>query len=208
MASGDLWELIDKSSLAGQDVINVYFFSQSALGGAAVAQDLIDSYVGQLLSVVKTIQSGHLLHTEISVRNLFDPSDRAVNAVSVVGTSPNIEYHSNFDAVGVSLVQDNGAIKNGAKRFAGLPEAYSADGVIDNATYIALLNTLMAALTGTLDWGIIATWIPAIVKRVLVSPGVYRLPENSGEAVWGTITDAVWNPEVTSQVSRKIGVGV
>lgn len=208
MAFGDVYELTDKALLAGQDCINVFFYRQNNLAVTVTAQDLIDSYVGQVLPALKGTQSGHLTHTEISCRNLFNDSDRAVQAISQVGTAPNAEYHSNFDAVGWSLVQDNGSIKNGAKRVAGLPEAYSTDGVIDSATYIALLSTLSAALTGTLDFGVLATWLPVIVKRILVAAGKYRLPENSGETVYGSITDAVFNPIVTSQVSRKIGVGV
>lgn len=208
MATGDIYQLIAHQELAGQEVLNVYFYRQDSLVAGQDAEDLAEQWELQILPAIAATQSLRVLYTAIEVNNLFTPSDRTVRSISEPGTAPNAEYHSNFDAVGWSLVQDNGAVKNGAKRIAGLPEAYSADGVIDNATYIALLTTAAAALTGSIDAGVIATWFPVIVKRILESPGVYRLPENSGEAVFGGITDAVFNPLVTSQVSRKIGVGV
>lgn len=208
MAFGDTYELIDVQTLAGQEILNVYFYRQNNLAVSPVAQDLIDSYIGQVLPDIVATQTDNLLHTEIRVRNLFDASDSASDSISVPGGRPVGDYVSTFNAIGFALDQDNGAIKNGAKRYAGYHESDSEDGVITDPAMTALLVTLGAAITGTLDYGIIATWLPIIVKRLLVSPGVYRLPENSGEQVYGSIIDAVFNPLVTSQVSRKIGVGV
>lgn len=209
MAWQDVYELIDRQTLAGQQVLNVYYyFNNDTLAGAADAQDLIDSYVGQILPSLRPIQTNDLLHVEIEARNLFNPTDRAVNAISLAGTSSETDYQNAFSAVGVSLVQDNGAIRNGSKRFAGIPDARVTDGIITEGIYIGLLTTLMEALSGTLEFGVISTWLPIVVKRILEAPGVYRLPENAGETVYGSITDAEWNPVVTSQTSRKIGRGV
>lgn len=207
MAFNDKYELVDVQNLAGQEVLNVYFYENNELSGTATAQDLIDSFVGQVLPEIAATQTDNILHTEIRVRNLFDASDNANEAISVPGDRAVGDYVSTFNAIGFRLVQDNGAVKNGAKRFAGYHESDSADGVITDPAMVALLTTLAAALTGTLDVGIIATWLPVIIKRILVSPGEYRLPTNDGETVFGAITDAVFNPLVTSQVSRKIGVG-
>lgn len=207
MAFGDIYELIDVQTLAGQTVLNVYFYRQNNLAVTADAQDLIDSYVGQVLPEVAGVQTDNVLHTEIRCRNLFNPVDNAVEAISVAGADTSNEGMTNFDAVGYALSQNNGSVKNGAKRYAGLPEGAQNDGVIDEPVYIALLTTLAAALTGTLDVGIVGTWLPIIVKRIAEGGGDYRLPANAGEAVFGEIISAVFNPVVTSQVSRKLGVG-
>jgi hypothetical protein len=207
MAFGDTYELVDVQDLAGQEVLNVYFYRQNNLAVAPTAQDMIDSFVGQVLPSIVATQTNNILHTEIRCRNLFDAADNAVDAISVPGSRAVGDYVSTFNAVGFTLDQDNGAVKNGAKRFAGYHESDTADGVITDAAMIALLTTLSGALTGTLDFGIIATWLPIIVKRLLVYQGVYRLPANQGEQVYGSIVDAIFNPLVTSQVSRKIGVG-
>lgn len=207
MAFGDVYELIDVQELAGQEVLNVYFYRQNNLAVTVTADDLIDSYVGQVLPELAATQTDNILHTSIRARNLYTPADSAVQAISVSGDRAVGDYVSTFNAIGYRLDQDNGSVKDGAKRFAGYHESDTADGVITDPAMVALLTTLAAALTGTLDFGILATWLPIIVKRILVSPGVYRLPDNAGETVYGSITDAVFNPLVTSQVSRKIGVG-
>lgn len=207
MAFGDTYELVDESEMAGQQVLNVYFYRQNNLAVTVTAQDLIDSYVGQVLPDLCATQVDNVLHTKIRCRNLFDASDNAEMAISEPGTRAIGEYASTFNAIGFELDQDNGAIRNGAKRYAGFAESDVADGVVSDPAFVALLTTLAAAITGTLDFGILATWLPIIVKRILVSPGEYRLPANQGEQVYGSITDAIFNPLVTSQVSRKIGVG-
>ena len=63
------------------------------------------------------------------------------------------------------------------------------------------------AMVAGVDIGIVANAItPVIVQRIL-DGGHYRLPANSGEAVYGNITDALYNVDVTSQTSRKYGRG-
>lgn len=203
----DVYMVIDKQVLAEQEVLNVYFYRQNSVDTTWTAVDMTDSFIGQVLPAVAAIQSDRVLHTAVSAVNLFNPSDLHEAAVSVPGDLPSADDAATFDAVGFKLVQDNGLVKNGAKRYAGMPDAEAHDGVIDDTDYLALLATLSAALTGTLDIGILSVWVPSIVKRILVSAGKYRLPENQGEAVVGSITDAILNIFQTSQVSRKIGVG-
>jgi hypothetical protein len=69
------------------------------------------------------------------------------------------------------------------------------------------LLELGTLLVSVLNYGIIPTFLPIIVKRILDGTQ-YRLPANAGELVYGTVTDAVYNPLITTQTSRKIGVGV
>jgi hypothetical protein len=92
MAYQDVYELVDKSVLAGQEVLNVYFFfNNNTLGAAADATDVVDAYVGQLLPKVAGIQTDNVLHTEIRCRNLFDESDKVVVAISQAGTYSNVQ---------------------------------------------------------------------------------------------------------------------
>lgn len=208
MAFDDIYELVDESELAGQAVFNVYFYKNDLPASGWNAQDLIDSYVGQVLPLVCQIQTPDVLHYRVRARNLFNPTDDADTLISEAGTNSSGDYNSNFDAVAFALDQDNGAVKNGAKRYGSIPDGDILENIIVGAGYITDLLALGSILSGTLDVGVVATWLPVIVKRILESPGVYRLPENSGETVYGTITDAVYNPVVSSQVSRKIGVGI
>ncbi len=205
-AAGDVYQLIDFQLVDGQIVENTYFYRNGDVI-AYSAHDLADSYIGQVLPQVVAAQDESVLHTEIRVTNLYDDTDDWSESISVPGSGSSGDASPIFNAVGFSLVQDNGSVKNGAKRYVGLADSLQTNGVIDDATFLAILSTLSAALTGTLDVGILAVWLPIIVKRILVGPGDYRLPANSGETVYGAITDAILKVFVTSQTSRKIGVG-
>jgi hypothetical protein len=58
-------------------------------------------------------------------------------------------------------------------------------------------------ILGTLD----AEWFfPVIVGRIL-DGDTYRLPETLGEAVVNAIIDVLFNPDISTQTSRKYGNG-
>lgn len=207
MALFDIYEITDKSVFFGQEVDNIYFYQQTSAVDAPDAADVAAAYIGQVLPDVCDIQNVEVLHTEIIVRNLFNVSDNAVVSISEPGTgSGAADLFPVFNAVGFKLNQDNGAVKNGAKRYAGCPEANATDGVIDSAGFITTLDALGDTLDDVLLHGIIPTFVPVVVKRLL-SGSDYVLPDNLGDAVFGTIVEAVWNTLITSQNSRKIGVG-
>jgi len=208
-ANGDVYEVVDVSVQAGQEVLNVYFYKRNAavLTGSP-AEAVADAYDGQMIPLIVPVQNPDILHTEIRVRNLYDPTDTFTKLVSEPGESTDENSEAVFNAIGYKLAQDNGAIRNGAKRYGGLPSTVFEDGVVVDSGFIALLVTLGVGLATGMDIGIISNaLVPVIVKRIL-DGGNYRLPTNSGEAVIGNVTSAVYNPFETSQTSRKIGTGV
>lgn len=206
MAFQDVYELVDVQDMAGQEVLNVYFYeNNNALNGGATAADLANAFVEQVLPSIIAIQSDNVTHTEIRVRNLFAPADNHVLAVSEEGVN-GTDTMPTFNAIGYRLVQNNGAIRNGAKRIAGVPEEVSTDGVLTGTTYLEALDTLGEAMASTLSILLADVFMPVVVGRVL-DGGQYRLPESAEEAVLGAIVEAVFNVLVTSQTSRKIGVG-
>ena len=124
------------------------------------------------------------------------------------------ELESTFNAIGFALNGDNPAVKNGAKRFGGVFEDYVNDGVITGSDLITKLNALGDTMEGYVTVG---TLIPdnvfrhVIVKRIRSgSPGAYtyRLPTNQLESTLSAVVVALFNAVVTSQLSRKIGVGI
>jgi hypothetical protein len=208
MAFGDIYELTDEYTLEGQTCYNVYFFRQNNLAVPTDASVLLDSFEGTILPAVVALQSDDALHTALRARNLFNEGDNAERAISVEGEGGTADDFPTFVSLGISLGQDNGAVKNGAKRIAGVPEGAAVDGVINDALYIAAVLALQTALETFLPVGLAPVWAPVIVKRIAEIGGGYRLPTNAGEAVYGTVTDAEYNPVLTSQVSRKIGRGI
>lgn len=208
MAFNDIYELTDVMTQKGQTIYNVYYFRQNNLSVPTSASDLLDSFEGSLLPEVLDIQGADVLHTTLKARNLFNEGDNAERAISEAGNGGATDEFPVFTALGFTLGQDNGAVKNGAKRFAGIPEAAALDGVINDAAFIVAVLALQTALETVLPVGLAAVWSPVIVKRIAEIGGGYRLPANAGEAVYGTVTDVEYNPVLTSQVSRKIGRGI
>lgn len=203
----DIYQVIDRQTFSGQEVLNVYFYQQNnALNLGVDASDLLTEFETEVLPAIKTCQANALTHTQLEVTNLFNPSDKAVKAISVTGGQIQ-DFTDNFSAVGIKLTQSNGAVKNGAKRLAGLPDYAAKNGVITDAIYLPSLVALMPKLVSPLGALLADIFFPVIVKRLMVSPGDYRLPTSLLTATWGDILSAVWNPLVTSQTSRKIGRG-
>lgn len=209
MAIGDVYQIVDTQEQKGQQALNVYFYKvQSESVTDNNAASVAAAYIATVLPAVAAMQDDDVTHTSIKAQNLFDPSDGHEELVSVPGALGTGEILGTFEAVGYKLVGDNLAVKAGAKRYAGITETGVADGVITSGSLITILNALSAVLFADLPWGLLAAevLIPVIVKRILEA-GEYRLPATPEEAVVSRITDAIWSPIVTSQVSRKVGRG-
>lgn len=118
-----------------------------------------------------------------------------------------------FSAVSFDLNGDNPAVKNGKKRFAGLNEGQQVDGVITESSTITRLGQLADALETPVTVGTVIqnnVFIHVIVKRIRSGgPGAYtyRLPDNALEATLSAVIVAAFNALITTQISRKIGVG-
>jgi hypothetical protein len=205
-ATGDVFQLVDEQVQAGQQILNVYFYKQAATTSGNGAEQLVTSWIDQFLNNVLAFQSDDVTHLSVSAKNLFNDTEAYTELISSPGVGAS-NVLPTFNAVGFRLIGDNAAVRDGQKRFAGLDESAVQDGVITSSGYVTLLDGLAEALTLGLLVGLAPdVFVPVVVKRILDGT-TYRLPENSGEAVLSNVLDALWNPEVTSQTSRKIGRG-
>lgn len=218
MAVNDVYEVIDVQELYGQQVLNVYFYRQTALVDAAYSsqsEGLAYNFSFLVVPAVCAVQAGDITHTEIRVRNLFDDTDAFNLPISEPGTIQPASSNgaSSFSAVGITLASNNAAVKDGAKRIGGLPDGFATDGVLSVSGILTALNSLMTALEDAVDGaGGVAdpSFLPVIVKRIrsgVAGAYEYRLPENIGELVYGLVADALYSLLVTTQISRKVGVG-
>lgn len=204
---GDVYEVTDHQQMEGQEVLNVYFYRLDTPVVGNAAEMAVASFIDAVLPDIVEFQSDNIVHTEVSARNLFNVSETWSELISEPGLNA-ADTFPTFNAVGYRLIGDNSAVRDGQKRYAGILETAVTDGVITDATTLTALATLALQLAAGLAIGLdIDALIPVIVGRILVSPGVYRLPDNAGEAVLSEIVDALFNVEVTSQTSRKIGSG-
>lgn len=206
MAYQDIYQIALYQKYYSQEVLNVFYYRHNNASSNADASDLAASFVSQVCPVIQNFQTSAVRQERIVVQNLFDSSDRLDSLLSLVGLRANLDAEKAFVAVGFRLDHDNGSIRPGSKRFAGLDEGDVANGVITNTTAITRLNALGIALTQALTVAAVNVFVPVVVKRILDATG-YRLPATLSEAVIGVIQQAIWNVIATSQVSRKIGVG-
>jgi hypothetical protein len=219
MALNDVYEITDIQTLRGQEVVNVYHYHQVLAFVPlfpTTAMVLAAEWMTQVLPAIREIQAGELVHTFLRVKNLFNAADSYEEAISLPGTwslGADQDTMPTFNALAFQLNGDNAAVKDGSKRFAGLPETFANDGIVEGLASINYSNALSLALEKSVTVGLVIedpVFTPVIVKRVRSgSPGnyTYRLPENQLESVLSAVIVAVWNALITSQISRKIGVG-
>lgn len=105
-----------------------------------------------------------------------------------------------FTGAGVRLTVASRATRPGQKRFPFLCRA-DANSQVLTGTYLTALNTLMGTLTTNMTLGSPAAGVVLVPHVVGLNPdGSIR----TSQAVSGFII----NPDVTSQVSRKVGRGI
>lgn len=220
MGVGDVYELVDVQTLAGQEVLNVYQYQQIGAvvpisptpnTAAVLAYEFTQADV---FGCIRGNQSPELEHTAIRVRNLFDGSD----VYDLVGSWPGLSggdpsIDTTFNALGFIETLDNGLVRPGHKRYAGLCDDAQEDGVFTSSGGLTLAAACAVALAQNIQVGLIIRtdgFEPGVCKRVRSgTPGdyEYRFPSSTGELVWGKIIEAAFRVLLTSQVSRKIGVG-
>jgi len=206
-AIGTVYQIVDTAEMAGQKVLNVYFYKVTSSVLGADASDVTAAFIDQMLPLIVDCQCDDLVHTSIIATNLFDEADRNEALISVPGTNGTASMGT-FEAFGYRLSGDNAAVRGGSKRYASVSEGSVEDGVVTETTTLGFLTDLGIQLSAAMLWGTLdgGTLAPVIVKRIL-DAGHYRLPTTTGEAVLSNVIDAIFSPLVTSQTSRKVGRG-
>jgi hypothetical protein len=207
MANLDIYELIDVQNNNGQECLNVYFYRRDSIVGTGTDADaLLTNWATNVLPLVQAVQNTSVLHTALRVRNLFDEEDVSTLGIAEAGTVTNADEAPIFNAVNVKLDTNNGAVRPGSKRYTGLDESWISNGVLAGTPAITNYTNLVDELITPMLEGALASWFPVVVKRILEG-SAYRLPTTPEEAIFGGIISAVYNTLITSQTSRKIGVG-
>lgn len=214
----DVYELVDKQLMNGQEVLNVYHYRliQTAYVDTAnpyPSGTLIDRYIALVLPSIAACQMNGVGHVEITCRNLYNDFDADDRAISVYGNygggAPDVLPM--FNAASFTLNTQGTVVKNGAKRLAGLVESGQTSGAITEPGLIARLaaatNAMVRTLTVGADIPTNNVFQPTIVKRIRSgTPGAYeyRLPENQGEAILAAVVSGAFKFLISSQNSRKL----
>lgn len=201
MAVGDLIQVtLHGNYKYMQPILNVFHYEW--LFGDYAANQIASWFGTAIGDVIRTLYYPDYHFEQISVRNLFDPSFGVDYGYVEDGARPGIaEELPTHDSAAIRFRHLNPAIRGGYKRFGAPTEVDQLDGTLEAAFNIYLNNVANAILS---PFGPLDDFVYVIVKRILVSLGVYRLPENLGEAAWGVVNSADLIPRITTQNSRKI----
>lgn len=202
----NVYELIDEYNCLGVNMKNVYFY-QIGTGLSFDAQDLADDWVANVLPDILPTQTADVTHTRVGVRNLFDAAETGEVLHTVVGTAASQgDKLEPFAAAGITLARQTGATRNGKKRIFAGGEFGQVGGVWQSGTWYTALLTAATEIASTITVSLVQRWFPVIVKRILDGAN-YRLPATQAEATVNGVDGAVVSSFVTTQNSRKFGVG-
>lgn len=194
MATNDIFEVKAIQQLDTQTVLSIFHYVGLAAGTAA--QLAVDFYT-QIMPAILDIQSNQVHWSLLDVVNYNNLADFFSYSISQNGTVSG-DYLSPFVASCFLYLRPTRSTRNGMKRFAGVPESASADGVLRSAGYVTTSNACATALQSIVTHSGVDTWQPAIGHR----PG-------PGHPDWSAskITQVNWT-HFGSQNTRKLGRGI
>lgn len=203
-SAGDIIRITMKGTYLTQQVVNVYFFLIDSITAPDVSLfDVLDDFVTDFDDSVMGTLSSELTYSSVIVDNLTDGVSFDEYSFSIAGVQPG-EPLASFYALGVKLSRSTKATRNGAKRYAGLPEnlvdgnqhSVAAGDITDIQSFLGTPRTY-ADYDGA---GSTIVLRPVIVGRTLNVDGVYELDLSKINQISGAIV----NPNVTTQNSRKV----
>lgn len=193
MAVDDIFELKLRSTLAAQQGLNIFHYVGLAVG---TAEDLAHSFYSDVLDGITEITSSAVHFYQIDVENLNNVADFFSYFISQDGAVSG-DVESPFVASTFLYGRPTTTVRNGMKRFWGVPENASADGVNRTSGYVVQCNDCQTALEAKVQLAAVDTWQPAIGHR----PG-------PGHPDWSAskITQVRWT-HFGTQNTRKVGRG-
>jgi len=173
MATDDRFELVMSGLCLGKATRNVFYWVQT--NGAALASGILQvQFAAEIQQAIRAVCSVQWQLYEVFVKNLDNDDDFAVQGYPS-GQAGNIAGECNPPFVTWSLIYRRStlAVRNGWKRFAGVAESWSENGVLVAGTPTTTMNVLAAALGDPVDDGIGTTFNPVIMRKTrqpLVGP--------------------------------------
>jgi hypothetical protein len=205
MAVGDIYQLTLKQYIElDNPMLNVFHFEQ--VSGVGTGEDMCSAFVSQILPYIQALYYSDVKFNMLELRGLFSSQDDYDMPLDLDGTRSGVAYYlPQHDAMAMRMSHANPDIRSGWKRWLMPYEADQDNGEL-KANVLAFLNTLGNALLLGLQFvpDGAADLVYCIVKRLLVEPGKYRLPENLGEAAWGVVENFEIAPIVSTQNTRKV----
>lgn len=193
----DVVEIVLDCVQFAQDCKNVFHYFVSTDSTEDDILLMLAAFIDLVVDAYRAEASSTVLFEKASIRNLTDPNEFGSIPINLNGAQGGDAFPS-YVAAGFLLTPNSGATRPGSKRFAGVREGDADDGVF-NITGTGNWNNLETPLVLQLAFGTLGEMTPIILGRN--DDGSYDLTRYSG------IAAATLKPDLTSQVSRKIGHG-
>lgn len=210
MAIVDMYQIVHDMTYLGQTVLSVYHAERANAG--ETAGSISDGFQNSILPIIRLLQNDAVTNNELRIFNLGSPTDFGAFTLSGSAGVRTGANSASFLAASQRFNTLNRLVRSGQKRYAGLLETDYFDGVLGGST-VTLVDdigdVLVADWLSSIDSHVICSY--AILKRVCETTDPvtgkcleYRLPETDGELVFYIPQSFLTNPEVSSQVSRKV----
>lgn len=211
MALNDIYrvKLTQAYGASGQQSLNVFYYRQTfeatPSGNAPV---LLIEFRDNVDTLIRDCQTALISTLQIAVENIVPGTDNAYESFALntrVGTHL-AETLPPFVAYAFRLNRTSSAVRNGQKRFWGVPEPHQVDGIINatGLTFVQPLATRLALALGV--FGSTDTYRPVIYRiereeevipaKTIPALAAADFPIGSGAYI-----------SISSQNSRKFGTG-
>lgn len=194
--SSGLYKVTLRQIYTAQIVFNVFWFVEN-VGLDDKQQECLDAFNEDLLPVLDNYQINTLDYDEVIVDNVTGDLAPLVGVPAVASGSASGTELPSFVALAVKLNRTTKETRNGAKRICGQLEENVTGNFFDTA-YSATFPALETALGSDI------TTVGGIFHPVIVRPPV------APSVLWTTndVLSAIANRQITTQNSRKLGVGI
>jgi hypothetical protein len=171
-------------SQENKDGSNVWFYVNIGIG--AELANILDGFITQFGPSLAEAASTNMTYTQARARDLFVPGSAISQEIGLVGTQPlggtDMPF---FTTIPLTLLHDEPGVNTGSKRFSGMTESYTDDGIVLNNNGLgqaAFLENVVVSQFGSTAPDI-TIMEPVVVGRLDDGFGGYRLPETEAEAL-------------------------
>ena len=210
MALADMYQITYDMTQFGRTMLMVFHVLRTS--AIETAGSINDGFANSILPTLRLAQVDSVVSNETRIFNLETTTDFGTFSLSAAPGLRTGADSPSFIAVTQRYPTRDRDIKSGFKRFPGTIEEDYSDGVIGPIP-LALFDANGVAIIGdwlsSIDAHIICNYV--IIKRICqkVDPVTdecleYRLPETNGELVFYQPNTFLTNPDISSQVSRKV----
>lgn len=193
----------------GEEMRNVFFYRKLAAGTNALQFNTL--FDAQVIPDIVTLTTSNIFYDRLFTVNMGVPTDFHEFVLGDTGgaVEASLPMHT---AINYTLKLNTREIRPGSKRFSGIPEAATNFNIVNNAGYLAFVETLRLQLGADLTDAGNPAWKPVVVKRIPYNPGgggppftSYRLPAAGDPLVVGDVVTVLFNARISHQVSRGNG---